>query len=352
MIDFRKGNFSKSDLSFGQKISYDYAKLILREIEENHSEINDKISLALLGDGSEVPGFDDEISHDHNFAPRLVLLTNESLRDEDISLLKSTLSNISSPDKNFPLLSSEYRSSLIMSRLEEYILDYLRIEYFPENEKEWLVLDEQLLFEITSGLIFFDAKNQLLNQISKIDYYPESVANYLLYIGFLRLSESAAIERAIRRKDQIATSLYQNQFIYFAIKSFHVIKRKYCPYRKWMGRNLLELENGEQMHNLVSELITTNSLKVKRNISIQILQFLAEEANISITKKTNSKIVEIDFPWSEVITELKNRVSPFLLQLPMFVSPRRFWGMNFDIEGWGGDTQSFLEHNLNIFIKK
>ncbi|MCD4653650.1 DUF4037 domain-containing protein, partial [bacterium] len=200
------------------------------------------ISVGLIGDGSEVLGFDDAISQDHNFCPRVVILIADEQFDQVGKRLEQKLLDSAPTEyQGHKLLFGEFRKWVEVAPLQGFFQQQLGIKTTPNTYQDWLNLDEQKLLEMTAGPIFFDPCGRLNAMVKKLAFYPDAVRYYLLHQGFVRLSEVSAIERAILRSDFIGIELYRAWFIYFVIKILHLQNRRYCPYRKWMGRSLEQL---------------------------------------------------------------------------------------------------------------
>ena len=70
-------------LELAEKFYNEFGK---KMIDENFSHIKEYLAIGLVGSGSECFGFDDEISHDHDFEPGFCLfLPDESIIDEKVN---------------------------------------------------------------------------------------------------------------------------------------------------------------------------------------------------------------------------------------------------------------------------
>lgn len=329
---------SMNGIQLSEKLFTDIVYPVL--VDKFYDSIND-ISVALLGEGSEVLGYDDEISQDHNFCPRMIIFVKDKKYPQIVSELRQEIIS-SSPEEffGFKLLNSHYCKFIEVVPLEKYFLDHLHIDDFPSTNKDWLKLDEQKLVEITSGKIFFDPQQKLQNTINRFNYYPEDVRLYLLSICFSRLSEVGGIERAIRRQDIIATDMYRTFFSYFIIKTLHLYKGKYCPYCKWMGKNLETLgEEGKYLETKLNMLIKTSNFNEIRVFVKEILFYVSNlilnSLNVPLVNSDfKEKLTLLDYDWDMILNVLQTKLSDDLKSLYPHVSPLNYWGLMYDVTGF------------------
>ncbi len=135
-----------------------------------------KYSAALIGSGSEVLGFDNKMSSDHHWGPRLMIFLSENDIAENADAIKNTLRDKlprtfhgyptswltpDSANKNIQLLDYDcdgpvnHRVELLAIR--PYILQYLGFDIDqPIKATDWLTFPEQKLRTIISGRVFHD----------------------------------------------------------------------------------------------------------------------------------------------------------------------------------------------------
>ena len=53
-------------------------------IHDNFLELENKITIGLVGSGSECLGFDDDISKDHDYEPRFIMFVPDDFDDQTI----------------------------------------------------------------------------------------------------------------------------------------------------------------------------------------------------------------------------------------------------------------------------
>jgi len=344
-------NGIKLSESFFNEIVYPY-------LNNNYIFLLKYISVALLGEGSEVLGYDDNISKDHNYSARLILFIEDSKYTKfGNELEQNIIKNCPDSFMDIEILKKGYCKSISVVPLKSFFLDYLNIKNNSIKKTDWIKLDEQKLVEITAGKIFFDSGNQLKKIREFYSFYPDEIKWFLVYQGFQRLSESDGIIRAVKRKDHISSNLYIGSFIYFAIKIFHTINDEYCPYTKWMGENLKKIGSdnyGLELNKLITELSSNNDLNQTIPLVKKIMTFLTD----CICKITGEKINEywvetnlelLNYNYDEMSKILTKRISKELFKLDSCVSPITYWGKIFSFDGFGCSYEELLRKNLSLF---
>lgn len=234
-----------------------FRDVVLPALQLRFREHVDSLSAAAVGEGSDVLGYDDAISQDHNFCPRVALF----LPDELHGSIGETLSEALTADlpthyAGVPLAKELLSPALQVLGLRRYHERALDVPALPSSDAHWLLCDEQKLLELTAGAIFHDPSGQLGAIRRQLAYYPPGVRLYLLRTCFARMSESAGVERSIRREDWIATNHYVSCFVYFAIRAAHLLSRRYCPYHKWMAYSLQRIgPEDAELHSRLERLV-------------------------------------------------------------------------------------------------
>ena len=232
----------------------------------------------LIGSGSEVLGFDDEMSSDHHWGPRVMLF----LKPDDVShyhdeidiTLREKLppsfmgypTNFSSPnpeDNNTQLLVEletgpvNHRVDIFTNR--EYLLAYLNFDSDSEVEPvDWLTFPEQKLKTLSAENVFYDEIG-LRKSLERFKYYPDDVWLYLLASGWNRIGqEEHLMGRAGMAVDEIGSALIAARLVRDIMRLCFLMERKYAPYPKWFGTAFRQLDvSGELITHLEAVLRAT-----------------------------------------------------------------------------------------------
>ncbi|HRW10130.1 MAG TPA: DUF4037 domain-containing protein, partial [Caldilineaceae bacterium] len=291
----------------------------------------------------------------HNYSPRVVIwVADDHFAQVGQALQQRLLAAAPSHYMGYPLLDNNFIRCIAVVPREGFFYQHLGVAAFPTTNQAWLKLNEQRLLEVTAGPIFYDPQGRLQAIIAQLAFYPDAVRYFLLRQGVVRLSEVGAIERTIRRGDYIATALYRAWFVYFAVKFLHLQQRRYCPYRKWMGRSLTQLgAEGQLLSAKLETLVRTSDLDAVSAEITGILRFLGDlmlqelgEADYSLS--VESDLCLTNFHWDILLAALDRQIPEELKELSPLITPVTFWGDLFDFAGLGGDFATLLAQNLQF----
>jgi hypothetical protein len=198
-------------------------------------------SAALIGAGSEVLGFDTEMSSDHAWGPRVLIFLDE---DGDTKHVGETVNRLL-PDafQGHPIRSdSEAEVPGILSpgvavnTCRGYFQVYLNFSIDREIEPaDWLTFSEQKLRSIGAGAVFHDEVG--LQAIrDRFTYYPHDVWIYLLAAGWMRIAqEQHLMGRAGYVGDELGASLIGSRLVRDIMQLCFLMERQFAPYPKWFG---------------------------------------------------------------------------------------------------------------------
>lgn len=211
-----------------------------------------RYSAALIGDGSEVLGFDSPRSMDHDWGPRLYLF----LAPEDFRLaaaicpaLETALPaefagfSVAFADKDrCQGFSAEQgscgsvRHGVEFFTLASYFRKALSLNLDADlTVRDWLVLPENLLCGVTAGEVFHDGLG--LGDIrARLAYYPHDVWLHLMAAQWTRIAqEEAFVGRCHEVGDSLGAKLILARLIRELMRLSFLQARRYAPYAKWFG---------------------------------------------------------------------------------------------------------------------
>ena len=220
-----------------------------------------RYAAALIGSGSEVLGFDTEMSADHGWGPRVDLF----LAEEDYGAAREPLddalrrrlpyefrgypTNFSEPDPedNGTQLLVEVSEGPVNHKVDittprRFFLNYLGFDIEREIEPaDWLTFPEQKLRTIKAGGVFRDTVG-LEGVRRRFAYYPEDVWLYLLASGWARVGqEEHLMGRAGQAGDEIGSALIGARLVRDIMRLCFLMERQYAPYAKWFGTAFRQL---------------------------------------------------------------------------------------------------------------
>lgn len=215
-------------------------------IAERYPEYQGRIAAGLVGHGSECYGFDDELSHDHDFGPGFCLW----LTDEDYAAIGERLQADyeSLPDTfmGFGPKSQTARAQgagrrVGVFRIGDFFESITGYRQAPPADRphEWLILDEPTLAAATNGEVFADPLGAFSKTRQGFKLMPEDVRLSLISrrLGMIAQAGQYNLPRMLQRGDGAAAWCAINEFaeavasLVFLINT--PVSAGYMPYYKW-----------------------------------------------------------------------------------------------------------------------
>ena len=122
---------------------------------------------ALLGAGSEVLGYDDDVSTDHDFGPRVQIFLADPGASTAGGVQTATV------------------ASFFTARLGTDPGPGMTVA-------DWLLTPTQILASLTLGVVLHDPDGDLARYRSQLAWYPDDVWRYALAAGWLKVAQEEA----------------------------------------------------------------------------------------------------------------------------------------------------------------
>jgi len=194
-------------------------------------------SAALLGPGSEVLGFDDEMSRDHNWEPRVILFLQDADYVPHGEAVERSLRD------GLAALFEGHPSTFSLSTLRAYLQEHLDLDVDRGIEaRDWLTLPEQRLRMVTAGIVYHDEVGLRVLR-NRLAYYPHDVWLYLLIAAWWRVHpEANLMGRAGFVGDELGSRVIASQLVHDLMHLCFLLEKQYAPYSKWFGTAFSQLE--------------------------------------------------------------------------------------------------------------
>jgi hypothetical protein len=221
-----------------------------------------RYSAALIGSGSEVLGFDDQMSRDHHWGPRVMIFLSTDDFKVKRDAIRSALSHELPPQylgysTNFappdplehgtqmlrPVISGPVNHRVEIHKLAGYFHGYLNINIEkPLSPVDWLTLPQQKLRSIIGGQVFHDDLN-LESIRSRFVWYPYDVWLYILAALWARIGqEEHLMGRAGDVGDENGSAIIGARIARDIMRLAFLMERQYPPYAKWFGNTFQQLQ--------------------------------------------------------------------------------------------------------------
>lgn len=271
-----------------------------------------RYSAALIGSGSEVLGFDTDMSRDHHWGPRAMLFlqpTDFKSRHDAIHRIlgekmppayRGYSTNFSPPDPDDhgtqmlrPVTSGPINHRVDILTLDGYFSDYLNIRLADDPAPaDWLTLPHQKLRSIISGKVFRDDLGlEALRQ--RFSWYPHDVWLYVLASAWARIGqEEHLMGRAGITGDEIGSSLIGSRLVRDVMRLAFLMEKQYPPYAKWFGTAFSRLRSAGDLapalkkaliaatwHERETNLCTAYETLVKMHNALKITEYILPEVH-------------------------------------------------------------------------
>lgn len=233
----------------------------------------------MIGGGSEVLGFDTEMSSD--WGPRVMLFFKPEEIDSFGESVRLKLSeNLPRTFAGYPTSFTpadannhgvqllEFNSSgPVQHRCEiqtvsRFFSEYLGFDITKKLESEdWLSFPGQKLRSLRAGTIFRDEIG-FADLLSKFCYYPDDVWLYMLACGWARIEqEEHLMGRAGFVNDEIGSAIIGARLVRDLMNLCFLIERVYPPYPKWFGTAFQLLPCAEKLKAPLQSVLTAQDWK-------------------------------------------------------------------------------------------
>ena len=240
-------------------------------------------SAALVGPGSEVQGFDDARSADHDFGPRLQLFLSEAQAERRRAAITGALgrelpvtfcgysTHFTQTDAKGGRIPVEGRAGDVdhgvdIWTVEGFFRRYLSVGAAAKlSETRWLSLPPQNLREVTGGRIFHDGLPELARARRRFAFYPRRVWLELMARRWTELdAEEPFVGRAGECGDDLGSRLVAARQVYRLVELALLMERVYRPYDKWLGTAFARLRCARRLAPLLGAALAAEDWKTRQ----------------------------------------------------------------------------------------
>jgi hypothetical protein len=246
-------------------------------------------SAALLGRGSEVLGFDDEMSSDHNWEPRVLLFLTEEDHAAYGDALGETLR------QKVPAQFEDQQTDYGVHTLRSFFLEHLVFDIDGEIEaRDWLTFPEQRLRMITAGAVYHDQVG-LQEVRDRFAYYPHDLWYYLLIAGWWRVHpEFNLVGRTGFVGDELGSALIGSQLVDGLMRLCFLMEREYAPYSKWFGTAFSRLPCGAELTPPLRQVLRADSWAERESALMAAYEAVAARHNaLQITRPVSLDVEQM-----------------------------------------------------------
>lgn len=272
---------------------------------------------ALLGRGSEVLGYDDELSQDHNWEPRVLIFVTESDHEQQGDRLQAVL------DEEVPAEYAAHPTQHRVTTIKAYFAEQLGFDVSARiSAGDWLTWSEARLIMISGGAVFHDEIG-LREAIARFAYYPDDVWYYLMIAAWWRVHpEMNLVGRTGHVGDELGSALIGARLVRDLMQLCFLVERRYAPYDKWFGTAFSRLDCGPEMLPVLTNVLRAENWQQRETALQEAYARLADlHNNAGITAPVPTRIERLwDRPfgvlWGDFPAALRQQITdPEVLHL-------------------------------------
>lgn len=239
---------------------------------------------ALLGEGSEVLGFDQARSTDHAWGPRLQLFVAGPEIDALAARLERDLPETFAgwPVRFFSWQSNSVRHHVEVGTLGAWTAGQTGFDLTAGelSVPDWLAMPQQVLLQLTAGEVFHDDEGVLRRLREDLRWYPRDVwlwamASQWHLIGNAEPRLGRMLEAGDLRGARLAAAGLTRLLMELAFLQ----ERSYWPYEKWFGTAFSRLAAAPTLGPLLDRLLDAQGDPGRTEALHAALRVLAERHN-------------------------------------------------------------------------
>lgn len=267
-------------------------------------------SAALLGRGSEVLGFDDAMSTDHDWQARVQIFLTATEYERRAEEVRQALSAVSSGEVQ------GWSTDVPVLNLREFVRQQLGLDIEAElTALDWVTLPEQRLCTFAAATIHHDDAG-LAEALGRLHYYPDDVWRFLMIASWWRLHpEANLVGRVGSLGDDLGTSILTARLVHDLMRLCFLLERTYAPYPKWFGTAFSRLDCAPALTPVLSFVLTSPNWQARQEALLTAYGEVTRMHNaLGITGPVTTEVVRIwDRPfavlWGDFPEALLERIT-------------------------------------------
>jgi len=231
-----------------------------------------------LGGGSDVLGFDDAVSQDHDWGLRLNLLVPVDIAAQVDAHLARALPDAfgGHPTRFATTWDPRVRHRVQVEDVRTFVASLTGLDASGSwSVGDWLSLTGQAVLEVRAGPVFADTAGVLTAIRERLTWYPHDLWTYVVAIDWARLAQELPfIGRAAERGDDLGSRVITSRLVGVAVHLAHMLERRWPPYAKWSGTSLGRLPRAGATVRSLTRAVDANEWRVREAALVDGLRAL------------------------------------------------------------------------------
>ena len=226
-------------------------------IHEKFPQYENQMAVGLVGEGSEVFGFDDDFSRDHDFGPGFCIWLPKELYKAMGDKVQEEYDKLPQTFMGITRATTEMGKGRVgVWRMGDFFEEYTNYRTAPEKAAEWVEIDDYKLATVTNGEVWRDDLGEFTRRRQGFMAQPPEAYRVKLarMISSMAQMGQANYARSMARKDYVTAEICIAKYMEDTLHCIFLLNDAYAPYYKWLltGSKSLEIlpEVGDMLRAL------------------------------------------------------------------------------------------------------
>ncbi|WP_461815830.1 DUF4125 family protein [Faecalimonas sp.] len=270
-----------------------YEKYGEKMLREKFPECFSRITVGLIGHGSECFGFDDIYSTDHDFGPAFCVWLEETDAEKYAKEMKEEYEKLPKSFGNIPAreISAHGENRIGILKVSTFYEEFLgkklyEVLLLPQNytieEKEnaWASVPETALAQVTAGEIFKDGEgtfSYVQRELQKGYPYGLKIRKIAQMTALTAQAGQYNYLRCAKRGEYAASEMALREFVQASSNLIYLLNNTFMPYYKWMFRKMKTLPKLSEAKEYYDQLFIAQTVEEKSEIIEEICSIILKE---------------------------------------------------------------------------
>ena len=234
----------------------------------------------LIGEGSDVLGYDQRISMDHDWGPRVTLFF--ASEEECNAVRGKVLAQLPDSFREFPTRKDRQASNICITTATRWLREHLRIEDIDALKAwDWLAFPQQHLLQFTGGALFCGTLGHYQHAREILAWYPLDVWRWMMAAQWYFVwSSERLIFRAAEAGDALGVRLLLHKLIRICVELVFLQNKAYRPYDKWLGTAFAQIGASHGFAQEIVSILNSQDLREQTSLWQKLLVQLGENHNL------------------------------------------------------------------------
>ena len=226
-------------------------------IHEKFPQYEDQMAVGLVGEGSEVFGYDDAFSRDHDFGPGFCIWLPKEMYKTMGDKVQEEYDKLPDTYMGIKRTTTEMGKGRVgVWRMGDFFEEYTGHRTAPELAAEWVEIDDYKLATVTNGEVWRDDLGEFTKRRQGFLAQPPEAYRVKLarMISSMAQMGQANYARSMARKDYVTAEICIAKYMEDTLHCIFLLNDAYAPYYKWLltGSKSLEIlpEVGDMLRAL------------------------------------------------------------------------------------------------------